>query len=171
MKKTVYDIKAEYQAIQDLLEQPLEVDEETGEVLNDNTETVRELLNELEESKEQKADNIAYLIKENEMIEKSLKDEAKRLQERAKMFARIQDDLKNLLKFLLNGEKIKTPHFTISYRKSTSVRVIDESKIPPEYIKVKEVFSVDKKAIAEKLKNFEPVDGATLDLKESVIIR
>ena len=167
----VYEIKQEFYAIQELLEQPLEIDEETGEVLQDNTEIVQELLNELEANKEDKADSICYLISENKMYETQLKDEIKRLQARAKMFARVQSDLKELLRFLLHNEKLKTQHFTISYRKSTSVNITDDSKIPAEFIKVEEVFKIDKKAIAEKLKEFEVVDGAELEVKENITIR
>jgi hypothetical protein len=171
MKATVFDIKKEFYAIQELLEQPLEIDEETGEVLQDNTEIAQELLNELEANKEEKADNICYLISENKMYEDQLKDEVKRLQARAKMFARVQENLKELLEYLLNGEKLKTKNFTISYRKSTSVNIIDESKIPAEFIKVKEEFKIDKKAISKELKEFNQVAGATLEVKQNISIR
>jgi len=167
----VYEIAKEFQAIQELLEQPLEIDEETGEVLEDNTELIQQLLSELEANREQKADNICYLISENKMIEMQLKAEAKRLQERAKTLSNTQERLKDLLKFLLHGEKLKTTHFTISYRKSASVKIVDESKIPADYIKVEEVYKIDKKAIADKLKDFWIVKGAELEVKNNLTIK
>ena len=164
-----YDIKEEFLAIQELLENE-EFDEVTGELI-DNSETVQELLAEVQENMEEKANGICYLITENKMYEDSLKAEAKRLTARAKMFARVQDNLKELLKFLLNGEKLKTERFTISYRKSTSVNITDDSLIPAEFINVKETFTVDKKAVADKLKDFEEVAGAELVVKNSITIK
>ena len=164
-----YDIKAEFLAIQELLETE-EFNEETGELI-DNSETVQQLLSEVQENMSEKADGICYLVSQNKMYEDSLKAEAKRLTARAKMFERVQNDLKELLRFLLAGEKLKTEKFTISYRKSTSVEILDDSLIPSEFINVKETFTFDKKAIADKLKDFDEVAGAKLVVKNNITIK
>ena len=167
----VYEIREEFKELQELIEQPLEIDQETGEILEDNTELIQQLLSELEATKEQKADSICGLIAENKMYETQLKAEAKRLLERAKMFANTQERLKNLLNFLLSGEKLKTSHFTISYRTSTRVKIVDEAKIPADYIIVEEIFKIDKKAIGAKLKEFETIEGAELEINNNILIK
>jgi len=164
-----YEIKSEFFAIQELLENE-EFNEETGELI-DNSEAIQSLLNEIEDERDSKADNIAYLIKEANDTELSLKAEIDRLNERKKMFIRQQDSLKELLDFLLAGDKLKTDRFTFSYRTSQSVHIIDESLIPAEYLNVKETFTPDKKRIKEALANFDEVAGAEIIVKKSLSVR
>jgi len=164
-----YDIKSEFLAIQELLENE-EFNEETGELI-DNSEAIKQLLSEIEDERDSKADNIAYLIKTANDTELSLKAETERLNERKKMFVRQQESLKQLLDFLLHGEKLKTDKFTYSYRNSQSVHIIDESLIPAEYLNVKEVVTVDKKRIKEALADFNDVSGAEIVVKKSLSVR
>lgn len=164
-----YDIKSEFFAIQELLENA-EVNEETGEVI-DNTEAIQALLSEIEAERDIKADNIAYLIKEAKDTEDALKAEIDRLTERKKMFIRQQDKLKQLLDFLLGGEKLKTDKFTFSYRSSQSVEIVDFDMIPAEYLNVKETFTPDKKRIKEALADFNDVAGAKLVVNKTLSVR
>jgi len=164
-----YEIKSEFFAIQELLENE-EFNEETGELI-DNSEAIQSLLSEIEDERDSKADNIAYLIKEANDTELSLKAEIDRLNERKKMFIRQQDSLKELLNFLLAGEKLKTDKFTYSYRNSQTVHIIDESLIPAEFLNVKETFTPDKKRIKEALSNFDEVAGAEIIVKKSLSVR
>ena len=167
----VNDIKSELFALQELIESDnFDVDQETGEVF-DNSKLLQDLLDEVELAKEDKADNIIYLIKEAKVAEDYLQSEIKRLTERKAMMKRKQDSLKDLLDYLLEGEKLKTSKHTIFYKNTTSVDIVDETKIPPKYITVKEVFGIDKKAIKEDLFNFENVEGATLKVKKGVQFR
>ena len=164
-----YEIKSEFFEIQQLLENE-EYDEETGELI-DNSEAIQALLNEIEDERDSKADNIAYLIKEANDTENSLKAEIDRLNERKKMSTRQQDSLKQLLDFLLGGEKLKTDRFTFSYRTSQSVKIIDESLIPAEYLNVKETFTPDKKRIKEALQDFNEVAGCEIVVKTSLGVK
>ena len=164
-----YDIKKEFFAIQELLETD-EYDEETGELI-DNTETLKQLLLEIEDERDNKADNIAYLIKEAIDTENTLKLEIERLSERKKMFIRQQESLKNLLSYLLNGEKLKTDKFTYSFRKTQSVKILDEALIPAEFLNVTEKVTPDKKKIKEALANFEEVAGAEIELKTTLGVK
>ena len=164
-----YDIKSEFFEIQNLLENE-EFDEETGELI-DNSETLKILLSEIEDERDSKANNIAYLIKEANDTENSLKAEIDRLNERKKMFARQQDKLKQLLDFLLAGEKLKTDKFTFSYRTTQSVKIIDENLIPAEYLNVKEVFTPDKKRIKEALADFNEVAGCEIEIKKTLGVK
>ena len=167
-----YEIHQEFEAISELIEkQSLVVDEETGEVLEDNTELLQELLSDLNQEKEDKVDSICFLIRDAKKDEEFLNEEIKRLQSRKKMFQNKQAKLKELLGWLLDGEKIKTVNNTVSYRNTTSIKIVDESLIPPEYLKVEEKISVDKKALTKALKDFESIEGAELEVKKTLSIR
>ena len=169
MRKTD-DIKSDLYALIAMLETPDEVDEETGEV-TDNSAILQELLDEVKSDVADKADDICYLIRNTKKETDFIADEIKRLQGRKKMYENQDASLKHLLNYLLGGEKLKTPSNTISYRNSTSVNIVDEGLIPPEFINVKETFSFDKKAIGAKLKDFDDVAGAELVVKKSISIR
>ena len=164
-----YDIKSELLAIQDMIENE-EFDEETGELI-DNSETLQQLLNEYSYERDVKADSIAYLVKEANDTENRLKAEIDRLNERKKMSIRQQDSLKQLLDFLLAGEKLKTDKFTFSYRTSQVVNITDESLIPAEYLNVTEIIKPDKKKIKEALADFNEVAGAEIVINKSLGIR
>jgi len=167
-----YDIVKEFKTISEMLENDiLEVNEETGEVVADNTELLQEMLESLEQAKDDKVDSICYLIREAKQDEEFLASEIRRLQDRKKMFANKQIKLKELLSWFLKDEKIKTVNNTVSFRSITSVKITDESKIPADYLKVVEKVTVDKKALTTALKDFEKVEGAELEMKKSLSIR
>ena len=167
--KSIYDIKSEFFAIQELLENE-EFDEETGELI-DNSEAIKQLLAEIESDKSNKADNIAFLVKQAKDSQEAIKAEIDRLNERKKMFIRQEEKLKELLTFLLSGEKLKTDKFTFSFRSSQSVEITDESLIPAEYLVVKETVTPDKKKIKEVLAEFGEVPGAAIVVKKTLGVR
>lgn len=151
-------------------------DLETGEILDD--ETLKNTLDELELSKEEKLTNIAKYIK-------NLTADAKALQEEKLKFARRQriaeNKIKNLKKYIddfirntqgedFNNFKFKDVNNTISYRKSQSVEIDDIDKINEEFLKVEKTVR-DKKELAKALKNGLTVDGCHLEEKYSLQIR
>jgi len=164
-----HDIKSEFFAIQELLENE-EFNEETGELI-DNTGAIQLLLSEIVSERDIKADSIAYLLKQANDAEVSLITEVARLNERRKMFTRQQESLKQLLDFLLGGEKLKTTKFTYSYRTSQSVNIVDESLIPAEFLNVVEKITPDKKRIKEALADFNEVAGAEIIVKKTLGVR
>ena len=132
---TVFDIKQEFYKLQELLERDeFVVDEETGEVLEDNTELLKELASEIEATRDEKLENIEYLKRDFKLKQQALKDEAKRLSERAKSFELAQKKLLDLQDFLLAGEKLKTDKFTFYYGSSEALEIEDESAVPPDFI-------------------------------------
>ena len=163
-----YEISKEFYELQQLIE--LEEFDENGELI-DNSGIIKELLNSLESERNIKADSIAYLIKIANESQNSIKDEITRLNERKTMFLKQENKLKELLAYLLQGEKLKTDRFTFSYRKSTSVHILDESLIPAEFLKIKETVTVDKMAIKKMLVDFETVAGAELETKNSLTVK
>ena len=166
-----FEIRSELFTIKELIESDdFDINPETGEII-DNTKVFEVLLSEIELAKDEKANGIVYLIKDAKDSEVALQDEIKRLTERKAMFQRKQASMKELLSFLLQGEKLKTDRFTIFFKTTQSVDIVDETKIPAEFINVKEVFSIDKKRIKEQLQDFTEVEGATIIAKTSVQFR
>ena len=164
----IYDIKKEFFAIQELVENE-EFDEETGELI-DNSKEIQELLDSLKEKRDLKADNIAYLIKSSLNSQDSIENEITRLKARKEAYTKQETKLKDLLIYLLAGEKLKTDRFTYSYRKSSSVKIVDESLISLNYFKTKEVVTIDKMAIKEDLRN-GLVSGAEIETKNNLTIK
>ena len=164
-----YEIKEEFYTLQKMLDHE-EFDEATGEIIN-NDDELQQLLAEISDKRDDKADNIAYLLKDAVDSENTLKDEIARLTERKKMFIRQQEKLKHLLDFLLSGEKLKTEKFTFSYRTSQTVNITDIDAIPAKYLTHKEEFVPNKKLIKEALAEFEDVAGAEIIVKKSLGVR
>jgi len=166
---SVYGIKKEFFEIQQLIDVE-EFDEETGELI-DNSLTIKQLLKEIEDNQSNKADNIVYLIKQAKDTQDLIKAEIDRLNGRNAMFKRQEDSLKELLTYLVGGEKLKTDKFTISFRSSQSVNIIDADLIPAEFLNVKETFTPDKKLIKEALADFNEVPGAEIKINKSIGIK
>ncbi len=164
-----YEIAKELHDLQTLLDgDRFDVNEETGEVF-DNSYLLQALADEVQLKVEEKADGIAYIIKEFKDSEKILQDEIKRLQERKAMMVRKQESLKQLLDYLLKGEKLKTNKFTFYYQNTSKVVIEDDSLIDEKFIKVE--YKVDKTEIGKALKNFEEVEGASLEVTNGIRIK
>lgn len=161
----LFEIAIEFKELRDLVENDLEFDEETGEVI-DNQDVLVELFNSLQIKLSDKLDNATYVIKELDATSDALKAEAKRLSERASHLSKNAERLKNLMSFALSEsgeEKIKTEKFTFSFRKSETVEI--DALFTPEdydrkYIRVKREF--DRVKIKAALKAGEVVEGASL---------
>lgn len=162
----LYEIDKHYQEV---LENGFSFDEETGEVLFD-TESLDTLQGEYNE----KIDNIVCFIKDLEALNVAIKNEKKALDERIKMNDNKIERLKNYIIGSLNQRQLKkfeTSKNKLSFRKSESVNVLDESLIDKKFMKEKITYSVDKTSIKKALKNGEVVDGATLEVKENLQIK
>ena len=101
----------------------------------------------------------------------ALKAEEKAFAERRKSAESKAESLKRYLDTALKGQKFNTTKVAISYRKSTSVDVLDVSKLPQEYQVVKTEVVADKKAIGDALKAGGSVAGATLVEKNNLSIK
>lgn len=141
------------------------VDPETGEILN------IEQFDELNLAREQKIENIGLyyknLVAEAEMV----KAEAKNMADRQKRLERKAESLKNYLAYALQGEKFSTPRMAVSYRKSESVNISDESLLDDKYCNVSVVKKPDKKVIKDALKSGKEVKGAELIVKNNISVK
>ena len=142
------------------------VDPETGEVNDD----IYEQLEALQMEKDQKVENVALWIKNLKSDADQMKEEAKKLTDRATAATNKAERLKGFLEFVLNGEKFQTPRVNISYRTSNSVEVINIDKVPPEFLRLKDP-EVDKTAVKAAFKEGHDVPGCGLVSKRSMTIK
>lgn len=159
----LYEIE---QGLRALIEGTLEkiVDMETGEVFTvDNLENLQLV-------KEEKLEGCAVVYKELKADAEALANEIKTLQERKARLVKKQDWLADYMAMALNGEKLKTPKCTISYRKSESVELISNiEEVPSEYCKTK--VELDKTAVKKAIKEGIEVPGCSLIAKMNMQVK
>lgn len=151
-----------YQINQDILDC---IDMETGEIID------VEAFQSLQIAKEDKIENIALYYKNLIADAEAYKAEKNAFAEREKRAINKAESLKHYLQTELQGKPFKTVKADISYRKSTSVNIYDEAKLPQDYLVEKITHTPDKKAISDKLKAGEEVAGAVLVFSQNVNIK
>ena len=120
---------------------------------------------------EEKVENYIKVIKNIESDVEARKAEIKRLTELNKADEKKKDHLKETLSTsmqLTGHERVDTPLFKVSFRKSQAVEV-DELVLPESY-KVA-TWKPDKKRLKEDLKNGLEIVGATLVERKNLSIR
>ncbi|MFS9188332.1 siphovirus Gp157 family protein [Streptococcus infantis] len=120
---------------------------------------------------EEKVENYIKVIKNIESDVEARKNEIKRLTELNKADEKKKDHLKETLStsMVLTGhERVDTPLFKVSFRKSQAVEV-DELVLPESY-KVA-TWKPDKKRLKEDLKNGLEIVGASLVERKNLSIR
>lgn len=168
----LYGISQEFKALYDLAEE-IEVDE-NGEVI-DNSKMILELFEELSNDKlEVKLENVMYIIKEIQNNQKALKDEAKRLNEKAKVFENRENTLKEMIKnvMTISGQaKIKTDKFNFSMKTIEDYNYDDVNMfgLDDEFKRVKE--ELDKTKIKNFVKAGGVVEGLRITEKTSLAVR
>lgn len=168
----LYDFASEFKAIYSLCED-VEVNQETGEII-DNSDLITELFNNLEMELSDKLENSAYLIKELENAEIGLKNEAKRLNEKAKTLENKQNRIRELIKVTLESSgqsKIKTDkfNFSLSTRKSLNYDNVNMFALDKDFVRIKE--EIDKTKIASYIKAGGTVEGVFEVEKTSLMIK
>lgn len=137
------------------------------DVLTDTLESIEEPIKE-------KIENIGKLIAKYQSDSEALKAEAKRLTERASRATKQIEMLKEYISENLkraNIERVEGKLFTFSFRKSTAVNVTDPDMVPDLFKKTKVEVTIDKKLLAEALKNGESITGAELQENKNLQIK
>ena len=169
----LFKIEQEYKALKELTED-IEFNPETGEVI-DNSELIKQLFDELSNDKlEVKLENIMYIIKELEVSQTALKDEAKRLSEKAKVLENRSNKLREMIKNVMvisNQDKIKTDKFNFSIKRveKWDYENINLFGLSDEFIKTKE--EIDKTKIKEFVKAGGTIDGLRISEDTSLTVR
>lgn len=120
---------------------------------------------------EEKVENYIKIMKNLEADVEARKAEIKRLTELNKADEKKKDHLKDTLSASMNmtgHERVDTPLFKVSFRKSQAVEV-DEAVLPESY-KVA-TWKPDKKRLKEDLKNGLEIIGASLVERKNLSIR
>lgn len=138
-------------------------------------EDLRDTLEALEMSIDEKVENIVKMVRNMESDVLALKEEEKRLEGRRKALESKVTGLKDYVSYTMTSvgkKEIKTPLFTAKFQKNPpSVDVYDEAMIPGEFFKVDIVEKLDRKALLEHLKKGACIQGATLKQGESLRIK
>lgn len=139
----------------------------------EDNEELQVVLDSLGEEIEDKAENIAKLIKNYESDIEAFKAEEKRIAERRRT---LENDVKRLKEYLFNNMKLtgktkfKKGTFSFNIAKNpASVEIVNQDIIPMDYRELVEV--INKKDILQDLKDGKDVQGAILKQTESLRIR
>jgi hypothetical protein len=125
----------------------------------------------LQMERDAKIDNVACWYKQLLAEAAGIKTERNVLLEREKQKEAQAERLKTFLSQILNGQRFETARNKISWRKSESVTVFDESRLPPCYIREKLTREPDKAAIKDVIKAGAGVPGAILEEKNNIQIK
>lgn len=157
----LYELATGYKNIEYLIE------------LGGNEEELNAVLNSLDAEIEDKAENIAKILKNNEADIKAFKEEEKRLAERRKALENSNKRLKEYLEenMKMTGKtKFKKGTFSFNIAKNpASVEIVNQDIIPMDYRELVE--AINKKDILQDLKDGKDVQGAILKQGESLRIR
>lgn len=102
---------------------------------------------------------------------KNAKDEFAEKEKRAKAKSdRFKEIINNAMR-MSNMKKIETELFTISTRDTKVVKIIDETKIPLEFMNEKITYTPMKKELKQAIESGQIIEGAELGYSESVVIK
>lgn len=159
---TLYEID---QAIADTIE--AYIDPETGEL----AEEAFEALEALGELRDTKIENVALYYKDLVASAEAIKKEADQLTARRKVYENKAEGLKRYLAMATKGQKFETSKVDIRYRRSESVDILDEKKIPEAFLTVKITKTPNKKMIKDAIKAGQEVTGAVLTERQNIQIK
>jgi hypothetical protein len=162
MKKSLYNIQAEYLQIADALAN----DELTPELENQLAINQQEL--------QAKGMAYGYIIKDFEYDIDTIDAEIARLQALKNVRKNALDRLKQTLKSameLYGIVELKSPTLKVNFRKSESVIIQDLSLIDDKFIRTKTTKEPDKTAIKQAIKDGEVVIGAELIINNNIQIK
>lgn len=136
-------------------------------------EGLEALLDEAEGEFDQKVENTVKVLKNLKAEEEVVRAEAQRFQSRAQALSRKQEWLREYLLYNMQKakrQKVDGDLFKVKVGQSPwRVQVDNLSEVPEEYKRVKE--EVDKKAVAEVLKEGETIAGVRFVRKPTITIR
>lgn len=155
MTASLYEISADFLKALD----SLEVDEDTGEIINfDAVEALGAKFDD-------KAESVACYIKNWAAFAGNLKAEEEALAARRKAAERRVDSMKKYLSSCMEAvgrDKVETAKARISFRKSVQVYVADEAALPADYVTTTVTTKPDKTAIKKAIQGGQTVAGAFL---------
>lgn len=169
----IYQLTTKYIEDMEYLEQGIDV--KTGEIIDlENKEKIQEIKEAISKDVVEKASNIIKVISNRTIQADLIQKEIERLEKYLKSYENATNALKKIVSNTmetLNLTKIETESGRISIRKSQSVEIVAQDKIPSKYIKQTITEKVDKIAVREDIKQGLEVDGAILKTNYSLVIK
>lgn len=157
----LYELATNYRQVSEMLE-------------GEDDIALKDTLESIEDEIEDKAENIAKMIRNLEADVKAYKEEEQRLANHRRTIENRITGLKGYLQDQLEIaglNKVKRPTLTVSIQNNPpSVDIADENNIPSHF-RIPQPDKIDRKAILSHLKDGVVVDGATLKQSRSVRIR
>lgn len=141
------------------------IDGETGEIIDP------EKLEALTLERDKKLEGVALWVKNLKADVAAYKAEKDAFAEREKQAKAKIESLQKWLTAALDGQKFETAKVKVSFRKSESVDILDQSKIPQDYITIKTEEVPDKVAIKDAIKHNFSVPGAVLTVNSNIQIK
>lgn len=161
MKLSLYNIQQEYIS---LAEQIIDNDG----LLSEEMEAALQINKDQLENKSQCYGFIVRQLEgECDMIDNEIKRLEAMKKSRGKTVDRLKESVSKAMQ-LYEIEKIETPTLKISFRKSESIEIEEESLIDEKFMTVKTTKTPNKTAIKEAIKNGEIVLGVTLKQNQNI---
>lgn len=162
-----------FAAIQEEINNILEIPDE--ELSDEQRAAVEEYLNELGQQEASKVDGFAQFIRLESARAKAMKEEAKRLTDRAKTAEGRIAYLKSRYLDIMSSNglrKVQGDAYTLSVRESKAVVVPDDlSGLDEIFLRRKEIVEADKALIRENLQRGHEVPGCELRSTFSLIVK
>ena len=154
-----------YELVKEIEDFELEIDEETGEILNFAE------LEDLELERDTKIENLCLWRKNLLSDAEAYKKEEDIFKKKKKAAEKQAERLTEYIQYILAGEKFKTSKVTVSYRNSKQVDVEDIDKLPDEYLRVTQKVEADKVAIKKAIEEGVVIEGCCLVEKKNIQIK
>jgi len=164
MNKSIFQISADMQMIVNHLM------ENGGEL----TPEIEDALTISQKELQTKSIKYAHVIRAMEYETKTIDAEIKRLQNLKRVRTNTIDRLKTSLSTamqVIGLEQIEDPTTKINFRKSQTLEIIDETKVPNEFKTQLITTKVDKNAIKAKIKQGDTIDGVELIENQNIQIK
>ena len=140
------------------------VDVETGEIFD------FEKFEELSMTRDAKIENVCLWIKNLKAEAEALKAEKDAFAQRQKAAENKMESLKKYISSYLDGTKFETAKVKVSFRKSESLEISEDAKIPDEFLKFKEP-EVNKTDLKKAVKNGLQIAGVALVENQNIQIK
>jgi hypothetical protein len=163
---TLYELD---KAIEQVIEHGFSWDEETGEVLFEESD-----LESLQVALSDKLEACGIWIKNQKALADAIKAEEKALSDRRKSIEKRLERMDGyVLRCLMKTPKqsVETPMVSLKTRKSTRTIIDDESEVPEEFTEHVVTVKVNKAEIGKALKAGREVSGAHLETSQNLQVK
>lgn len=155
-----------YEINKQIAEFRYDIDEETGEILNFDE------LEALNITRDEKIESLLLYVKSLRAEVSAIKSEEKSLEERRKAKENLADRIEEYAAANLHGKPFETARIRVSWRKSSSVEILNADAVPERFLDIQIVRKPMKSEIKKYLDNTdEEVPWARINEKNNIQIK